>query len=257
MGVTKEGFCRLCGKQTVLCESHIVPEFMYKPVYAERQMIGFKKGHVGVKPQVYQKGLREYLLCGDCEAFLNNSYERPNVRTWEALVHREESGGVAFAYGTTPQGTELVDVRGVDYPSFKLLLLSILWRAGVAKRQEYEAVTLGPYEEKIRHMLLSRDPGPSLLLPCVVTLLKRPVRLISPPARGKYAGHTTYQFILTSIALWFFISNRTHREPMLEAVLKEDGSFQALFSEPEELPVYNETMRWIRRTKALLSGNRQ
>jgi len=253
MVVTKEGICRLCGKQSVLRKSHIVPEFMYKPVYSERQMIGFKKGH----PRVYQKGLREYLLCGDCEAFLNDSYERPNVRTWEALVHREEGGGVAFAYGTTPQGTEFVDVRGVDYLSFKLLLLSILWRAGVAKGQEYDAVTLGPYEEKIRHMLLSRDPGSSLRLPCVVTLLKRPVRLISPPARGKYAGHTTYQFILTSVALWFFISNQTHREPMLEAVLKEDGSFQALFSEPEELPVYNEAMRWLRRTKASQSGHRK
>ena len=257
MGVTEEGICRLCGKQSALCESHIVPEFMYKPVYAKRQMIGFKEYNFGFKPRVYQKGLREYLLCKACEAYLNNSYERPNVRTWEALVHREAVGGVSFVYGVTPQATEFVDVQGIDYSSFKLLLLSILWRASVAKRQEYAAVTLGPYEEKIRQMLLDKDPGPSLFLPCVLTLLKSPVRMISPPARGKYAGHTTYEFLLTSVALWFFISNRTYSEPMLESVLKEDGSLQALLSEPEELPVYNETVRWLRKTKTALSGRKQ
>ena len=74
--------------------------------------------------------------------------------------------------------------------------------------------------------------------------------MISPPALGKYNGHTTYQFILTDVVLWFFISNRTHQLPMLEVALQEDGSFEALLSEPEDVPIYNVTMQGLRGIKA-------
>ena len=253
MRATREGICSLCRTPKELCESHIVPEFMYKPVYADHRMIGFKKNDSGVKPWFHQKGFREHLLCVSCEGHLNKFYEHPHVSTWEALCRWQEQSSLKISYGVSDQGMEFADVEGVDYSSFKLLLLSILWRASRATRREYRSVTLGPYEEKIRQMLLQGNPGPQKLFPCVVTLLKKPVRLITGPAKGRYAGHTTYQFIVTNVVLWFFISNRTEQEAMLGRALKEDGSFQALVSEPEEIPVYNKTMQWLRRTKASLS----
>lgn len=244
------GSCALCRKMACLRRSHIVPEFMYAPLYHERRMSGFKKGPSGVRPTYLQKGYREHLLCGDCEAHFNDAYERPNVETWRMLVAREGNERISFSFGITAQGTEFVNVRGIDYSSFKLLLLSVLWRAGVAQRPEYAAVKLGPYEETIREMLLQETPGPPLLLPCIMTFLKAPRRLISPPARGKSAGHTTYQFILTNIVLCFFISNHTAGEWMLGVTLNEDGAFQALVTEPEELPVYSKTMEFLRGAKA-------
>jgi len=257
MRATKEGVCGLCRTPKELCDSHIVPEFMNKPVYAaDHKMIGFKENDSGVKSYRPQKGLYERLLCVSCEGHLNKFYEHPHISTWEALCRWQEQSSLRISYGVSEKGTEFADVEGVDYSSFKLLLLSILWRASIAKRREYRSVTLGPYEEKIRQMLLERNPGPQMLFPCIVTLLKSPVRLIAEPAKGRYAGHTTYQFIITNVSLWFFISNRTEQEPMLEVALKEDGSFQALVSEPEEIPVYNSTMQWLRRTKASLSRNR-
>ena len=248
----REGICGLCKTSAALCESHIVPEFMYKPVHSDHRMISFKENEDGFKPSFHQKGLREYLLCLSCEEHLNKFYERPHVSTWESLCLRKEQPSLKISYGVTEQGTEFADVEGVDYSSFKLLLLSILWRAGIASRREYLSVTLGPYEEKIRQMLLERNPGPQMLFPCIMILLKSLVRLIAPPAKGRYAGHTTYQFIITNVALWFFISNRTEQEPILEGALKENGSFQALVSEPEEIPAYNNAMQWLRRTKASL-----
>jgi hypothetical protein len=250
MSSDKEGTCRLCSESAVLRNSHIVPEFMYKSLYLERQMIGFKESREGIKETVHQKGLREYLLCDSCEGHLNKSYEHPNVAIWEALANRSELLGLAVAYETTQQGAESAKVTGVDYAKFKLLLLSILWRASVAKRREYSAVRLGPYENTLRQMLIDEAPGPPLLFPCILTLLKRPVRMISRPAMGKYLGHTTYQFILTNVVLWFFISNRTHELPMLTAAVQEDGSFEALFSEPEDVPIYNLTMQGLRDIKA-------
>src|SRR4051794_1511341 len=125
------------------------------------------------------------------------------------LLKGKSQGGLSLTYSITRSGTETVDVAGVDYTSFKLLLLSILWRASVAKRSEYRAVALGSHEESIRLMLLERNPGPQLLYPCVLTLLKPPVRLISAPGKGSFRVHTTYQLILTSLVLWYFVSPHT------------------------------------------------
>jgi hypothetical protein len=252
MSNDKEGTCRLCSKPGVLRNSHIVPEFMYKPVYLDHRMVGFKEGKEGTKETFHQKGLREYLLCDSCEGHLNTSYECPNVAVWEALVNRSEHPGLDITYGT-----EVANVTGVDYARFKLLLLSILWRASVARRREYSAVRLGPYEDSIRQMLIAKDPGPPSLFPCVMTLLKRPVRMISPPAMVKYLGHTTYQFMLTDVVLWFFVSNRAHQLPMLEVALQEDGSFEALLSEPEDMPIYNATMQGLRSIKTSILNRKR
>jgi hypothetical protein len=227
------GVCRLCKEEHTLCDSHIVPEFIYGPVYDKHRAIGFKTTIKGVKPITHQKGLREFMLCGECEKHLNDSYERPNAPVWKALVEGKSQGGLSLTYNVTRSGTETVDVAGVDYASFKLLLLSILWRASVAKRSEYRAVDLGSHEEPIRLMLLERDPGPQLLYPCVLTLLKPPVRLISAPGRVIFGVHTTCQFILTSLATWYFVSPYTAKESMLEVAINERGEFQALVSKPE------------------------
>lgn len=244
------GTCRLCERQSKLCKSHIVPEFMYQPLYHDRTLLAFKETSRGSKPTRRQKGYREHLLCGDCEAHLNDAYERQNAEVWRALVGREERNGVSLCYGKTESGTEFADVAGLEYCSAKLLLLSVLWRAGVARGREYSAVRLGPLEPRIREMLINKNPGPQLLFPCIVTFLKDSIRLISPPARIRYKGYTTYQIILTNIVLWFFVANKEVDDEIAEASLNEAGELQALITEPGVLPIYDETMKFLRKTKA-------
>ncbi|HEX6901264.1 MAG TPA: hypothetical protein VF789_16185 [Thermoanaerobaculia bacterium] len=246
----KSGACRLCGSEGPLVESHIVPEFMYGPVYKDHRMVGFARSGGTLKPKTYQMGFREPLLCRRCDQFLNHSYEQPNVTTWRALIEGGDRPGLSRSSNITREGTIYINIKGVDYASFKLLLLSILWRASIAEREEYASVHLGSHEESIRKMLLAQDPGPQLLYPCVLTLLNRPVRLMSPVVPGRYGMHSTYQVIITSAVLWFFISPFTHSEPMLETAVDESGSLQALVAKPEELPVFIETMARIAQIKA-------
>src|SRR5262245_6553424 len=104
-----------CPLQSPLCggpirDSHIVPEFLCTRV----------KGELGVfvsKRQPYpghaRRGLTELLLCDGCETFLNKEYETPASAFWRQFI------------------PDVVDVPellfAVDYPTMKLLHLSIFW----------------------------------------------------------------------------------------------------------------------------------
>jgi len=65
-----KGICRLCGKNTTLRESHIIPSFVYKWL-KETSGTGFIRfGHA---PNLRtQDGIKSYLLCDNCEGLFNS-----------------------------------------------------------------------------------------------------------------------------------------------------------------------------------------
>jgi hypothetical protein len=70
------GVCKLCLCEKELRHSHILPEFMYQNLY-DHAPKRFYTLNVDLdnsgksKKRIEQKGLREYLLCGDCEVQLS------------------------------------------------------------------------------------------------------------------------------------------------------------------------------------------
>jgi hypothetical protein len=58
--------CKLCLRVRKLCESHIIPEFLFTPLYGHTHQIR------SVDPALSyvrfpRKGLRDRLLCEECE----------------------------------------------------------------------------------------------------------------------------------------------------------------------------------------------
>lgn len=53
-------------------------------------------------------------------------------------------------------------IENVDYLKFKLLILSILWRAHISQNRFFKKVDIGNHESTIRKMLLNHDPGSEL-----------------------------------------------------------------------------------------------
>ncbi len=148
--------CRLCGRHEDLRNSHIIPEFLYKPLYDSQHRV-FRLS-TGERPKriFEQKGVRERLLCECCETQLSR-YER---YARGILVGGEEIGIItdkpaAFA-------------ARVDYARFKLFEISILWRAGIASVTEFADVILGDHEQRLRQMLLDEDPGAAQEYGCVL-----------------------------------------------------------------------------------------
>ncbi len=143
----KQGTCKLCCEKTQLRESHIVPEFCYKGIYDDKHRV--IEGHFTTNnlcKRHVQKGKREYLLCSRCEGILSK-YEKSFCEYWNGpngLPKRVNDGFLVL--------------RGADYHIFKLFHLSIIWRFSVSK--SFSPISLGPYNDKLRRILLNGDSVP-------------------------------------------------------------------------------------------------
>src|SRR3546814_3673721 len=81
--------------------------------------------------RIEQKGVREQLLCRDCEQKFSK------LERYASLVLQ---GGAPGMDGQ--RNGSIVSVTGIDYAQFKLFLLSLLWRAGVAKGRDRKSTRL-------------------------------------------------------------------------------------------------------------------
>ena len=140
--------CKLCGNDRKLRYSHIIPEFLYAKLYNDKnQLLGIHgQGKHGSK--LLQKGIREYLFCEKCEQHFNEFCEKPFKKQW-------------IDASPLPDPWDVTDIQWlkVDYTSFKLFHLSVLYRAGVSSLPTFQEVSLGPHEEKLRKQILACDAG--------------------------------------------------------------------------------------------------
>lgn len=185
--------CRLCHNVTNLCQSHIIPEFCYQDLYDTKH-----RGHLmqsdmpGIR--LVQKGLREPLLCTECETRLSK------LEKW----FKEFWYGAAGLPGVVNERIIKISVPNME--RFHMFHLSILWRAGVATGRAWRIVHLGPYEEKLRAILLG-DRGWELgmypLFPAVVVHDNGQVvsEMVSAPHRAKL-GHTWAYYTFYSGVEW-------------------------------------------------------
>lgn len=139
--------CELCLQESKLCDSHIIPEFAFRPTYDET---GRAVEIRGERAKKLQKGYREKLLCPRCEDKLNEGWEKYFKEVWfdrPALpVHPTEG---------------FFTIEGLAYRRFKLFHLSVLWRASVAQGDPFRKVKLpAEDEEQLRRMLEADNPGP-------------------------------------------------------------------------------------------------
>lgn len=208
--------CRLCKRQEDLRDSHIIPEFLYEDLYNDKhQVVGIN----GVGPrgrQLLQKGIREPLLCESCEQYINERCEKPFRSQW-------------FDTSPLPTKWDIEDRHWgrFDYSSFKLFHLSVLFRASVSSLPTYRAVSLGPHEERIRAMILARDPGPPSLYPIygyavVHDETRALMRIVSAPEVMTFNGHRCYGIMFGGAHWYYDVSS--HRNRHLEiAGLRADG----------------------------------
>ena len=111
--------CKLCHFEKKLCQSHIIPESAYGSLYDDKHR--FKEvSNIQKKLTIHQKGLRECLLCDECEQRLNK-YDSYFADLW-------------YQNNAAPSNAdqELICISDIEYHRFKLFHMSVLWRAGVA-----------------------------------------------------------------------------------------------------------------------------
>lgn len=108
--------CSLCIEEKELRNSHIIPEFFYKPLYDEKHRFNAIPLNSEQNKHFKQKGLREQLLCEECELQLSQ---------YEDHVRRVYYGGTGI-YITNGNP---IKIEGIAYNKFKLFQLSLLWKS--------------------------------------------------------------------------------------------------------------------------------
>jgi hypothetical protein len=218
---SKTGICPLCRQTKELRASHIIPEFAYKPIYDERhRMVAFAPADVEDKSYP-QKGIRDRLLCGDCEQYFNKHFEHPFKRYWI-------DGDVLSRLA----GKEVVILNDVDYAAFKLFHLSVLWRASVSSHGAFQQVRLGPHEEKIRQLLINRSLGEPWEYPIVCAAMTGETgdvqhNFVVPAMHFRYPGCRGYHFAFCGCQWLYYVASH-HVRDLDHISLSADGRLPVL-----------------------------
>jgi hypothetical protein len=207
--------CKLCLQNKKLCNSHIISEFLFKPGYDEKHRLKELKANTG-KSKYIQKGIREYLLCSNCENLISK---------WEKY------SSVLLENMKINEKMEAVYLKERNYKYFKLFHLSILWKASIANGSEFCSVSLGHHEEKLRKKLLNEDAGQSDFYPIIGRMLvddkKRTDGFIIAPVSFKQDSFRVYTFIFGSCQWFYFTGSHSIEQSQIsinEFLLKENGS---------------------------------
>lgn len=223
----KQGHCRLCRKLGGLCKSHIIPDSLYAPLFDEKSHKFILLSSVPGEPNKrFSSGFWEHLLCQECEG---------QIGEWENYA----KGLIESAIQQADHAKDILMATGVDYAKIKLFQLSVLWRSSVSSHNYFSAVSLGPHEEKVRTLLLARNPGRSSDYPCVMALLEDDVLLHAPmtdaarqpkpshimvsPRSGRLEGARVYKFCFAGFGWVYSVGNAKAPKVIQECAAREDG----------------------------------
>ncbi|CAM3823354.1 hypothetical protein [Rouxiella silvae] len=135
------GECKLCLTKKDLRLSHSIPKSFFKRAKENGKLVLIQDGKKTIHGSFDPK---EYMLCQDCEVFIEKNYE---------------------AYGTTvlrnhKKITKYEDhliLASFKYEKFYLYLLSILWRASLSTHNHYESVFCSEVlESLLRHCISNK-----------------------------------------------------------------------------------------------------
>lgn len=207
--------CNLRKRDRDLCESHVIPEFLYRPLYDTKHRA--VKLLVDKSRRFVQKGMRDLLLCKECEAHISKHIENPFAKQWWEIL---PSSCV----------NPLVSLSGLDYTVTKMMILTNLWRAHCSKKDEWKNVKLGRYSDEISHMIDNINPGDEDKFPIWGELIvdeENRVRsdIVTPFTQSRPDGHYVYYSAHGGVDWFVFLSPgipQTRRIPQ-EACLKRNG----------------------------------
>ncbi len=230
--------CKLCLRKRHLRNSHILPEFLYDDVYDSKHRTFEVHGEQPDKPIYLQKGIREYLLCDECEQrfSLLESYAAPIIREIPSL--QLASDRVSFQTVT------------VDYTRFKLFQMSLLWRSSISSQDLFSKVDLGgSLEECLRQFLLEERPGNPHNFGCVMFMLPNTMhlkRMIWSPSIDYIDGRLCIRLITGSIIWFFAIIPFPEDHAIQKLFLPRDGTLRVLLSPWSEDDLLEEIVRTMR-----------
>jgi hypothetical protein len=208
------GSCALCGLERTLLESHIFPEFPYDELYDGLHSYRVRSTAPNSPSPRRRKGIYERLLCADCD--------QRRLGRLDDYAARVFKGGV----GEVTDKPGCLIVSNLNYTTFKLWQMSLLWRCGASRRPEFALTRLGPHAEKLRRFLLEERAGQPHEYGCTVFLPSShevTKQFIYPPEPVTIDGHRCYRTLFGALWWVFVVSSHSAAFPFQEGFLDESG----------------------------------
>ncbi len=143
----KHGECKLCHNISDLCESHIIPDFIFRYIRTcDKQIVA----DINSPPKAFyhDQSYKEHLLCLKCEKIIKKyeDYARDILFDFKrASIFINETEGKIY-------------YKNIDYLKFKNYLLSVIWRVSISNIKMFSNIKLSHDEEnKIRCIILNND----------------------------------------------------------------------------------------------------
>ena len=223
----KRGTCKLClMAKPLVPKSHIISEFLYElsGLYDEKHRlnsVSFEQGAIK-NVRLKQKGEWESnILCRKCEG---------RIGKYEDYARRALFGGVEIECWNERLPSLGVIARAcrLEYSSFKLFQLSLLWRASISKRPLFRDIVFEPEkQESLRQMLRMGHSGTKSDYPCIMMHyynMELPTDFIAQPSVHRVEGFEAVSFMIGGMLYMFFLSSiDTIPEYFHDLLLKEDG----------------------------------
>lgn len=227
------GTCKLCCKEKELRHSHILPEFMYQNLY-DTSPKRFYTLNIDLdnsnnsRSRIEQKGIREYLLCGDCEVQLSK-YENYAAETIyaknlsnKATIKKENETPDYFTY----------EYEGFSYPDFKLFLLSLLWRVIISKSFCTPEVEI-KIVEQLRLAVYNQDPLDFDEFGCLLQIFKYKKGQIAggfilKPFMTKDENSVIVNILIDGFMYSFYLNCKQLPSHIKDFFLKKDGTMVIL-----------------------------
>jgi len=232
-----EKVCALCRVNTDLQKSHIIPELFYTMVYdLKPRRFRVISADPSVPERFEQKGIRERLLCKACEG---------RLARWEKYVKKTFVDGRGVTSMPIQDGFRL---QGIKYKTFKLFLMSLLWRMSVSSLEFFNLVDLeAEVEEQLRVALLKEDPLAPDEFPCVFVIVKVGGKLMrdwihQPSLFTGSHGERICCLVINGIMYVFTIGKQPASSVASQAAINEKNEMIMLDSNAWDYPFLREDL---------------
>ena len=200
----------------MLIKAHIIPEGFFRLLRHENIAPEMHSNTPGSFPRRMQVGTYDStILCSQCDG---------KMAPWDDYGQQVLIRRFSDAVKISLQGKTVAwRIEKFDYRRLKLFFMSVLWRASVSKQTFYKRISLGPFEDRLRAMILNEDPGDSQEFAVVLARFEDvEITAMLDPHPEKYDGISFCRFYLSGFVAYVKVDKRPTPSFLTDLHLQED-----------------------------------
>jgi hypothetical protein len=243
--------CKLClGEKPLIGKAHVIPNWMYFGLFDEHHKTAMIDLEEKVPPKRPSTGIYDAnVFCQSCDNVVLGSLENYGRK----ILYRN-NGFINFFEAkeiTISGGLKSAHLDVDNYASFKLFLISLLWKMHLSNNPFFTQVNLGSiHSERIRSKILNNEKiQESEYEVAILALDKVPdliTRMISTPKQIKQSGNTYYVSLINGLLFMFNVSPHHKMDLITKSSLKENGRMLIPLLEGEMAKLFLDSITKVR-----------